>query len=158
SLITPLLWDFSIGVLAGVFVAVLLGFLAGLVTGASFAQTDHEQRVQELKSGIRIENEKGMPELGSSPITFKTTSNLTKPLLIASLLTLLTVPIPIHDAKTGIDPSWSSVLNYADRQAWQFGTGIVYTYGPLGFIASPYYSSHALLLRVATKLILSFVV
>src|SRR5262249_5977518 len=36
------------------------------------------------------------------------------------------------------DASWCAVLEYAHQHGLQFGTDIVFTYGPLGFLATPY--------------------
>lgn len=36
----------------------------------------------------------------------------------------------------GLDVSWLMVLNYANIQDWIWGKDIVYTYGPLGFLAT----------------------
>lgn len=34
-----------------------------------------------------------------------------------------------------LDSSWNAVLQEAARRSWQFGTDIVFTYGPLGYLA-----------------------
>lgn len=34
----------------------------------------------------------------------------------------------------GLDPSWGTVLTYAVERGWQFGTDIIFTYGPFGFL------------------------
>ena len=58
------------------------------------------------------------------------------------LLALATVPSPRvpteADQEATADASWCSVLEYAHQHGLQFGTDIVFTYGPLGFLATPY--------------------
>ena len=39
------------------------------------------------------------------------------------------MPVPI------LDPSWQAVLNYAAAHGFQYGVDIVFTYGPLGYLA-----------------------
>jgi len=36
-----------------------------------------------------------------------------------------------------LDPSWQTALEYATAHHWQFGTQIIFTFGPLGFLAAP---------------------
>jgi hypothetical protein len=40
--------------------------------------------------------------------------------------------------ETGVDPSWRAGLSMARQQSLDFGADIVFTYGPLGFLADPY--------------------
>ncbi len=40
--------------------------------------------------------------------------------------------------ETGVDPSWRAGLSMAWQQSLDYGTDIVFTYGPLGFLADPY--------------------
>src|SRR6187551_2006121 len=35
---------------------------------------------------------------------------------------------------SGLDPSWRMAVGYAAEHNWQFGTDIVFTYGPLGYL------------------------
>ncbi len=48
-----------------------------------------------------------------------------------------------------LDPSWHAVLEYAIRHHLQFGTQIVFTFGPLGFLAAPTSLGHLLIARIA---------
>jgi hypothetical protein len=48
-----------------------------------------------------------------------------------------------------LDPSWHVVLEYATAHHWQFGTQIISTYGPLGFLAAPYSLGHLVGARIA---------
>src|SRR5258707_15035440 len=72
------------------------------------------------------------------------------------MLTFLTLPSPPPDNEA--DPSLSMVLNYAQQQGLQFGTDIVSTYGPLGFLIFPYFASQASSLRVSVTLALCYLV
>ena len=58
--------------------------------------------------------------------------------LLALCATILTVPQTTW--KTGEDSSWGAVLTYAREKNLQFGTDVAFTYGPLGFLALPYFS------------------
>ncbi len=50
---------------------------------------------------------------------------------------LLTWPIRFVSPAPGIDPSWSSGLYMAVHDGMNFGSEVVFTYGPLGFLAGP---------------------
>jgi hypothetical protein len=78
------------------------------------------------------------------------------PLLTALLLTLILVTIPRLPLGTDDDSSWSAVLDFAHQQGLQFGTDISFSYGPLGFLITPYWSPSAPWLRVATDIGLAF--
>lgn len=56
------------------------------------------------------------------------------------------IPYPV----TGLDPSWQAGLHLAARHRMEFGSGIDFTYGPLGFLAVPslYFASTGLLALV----------
>lgn len=62
------------------------------------------------------------------------------PVLVALALTFILTPLPRLPLGADDDSSWSAVLGYAHRMGLQFGTDIVFTYGPLGFLLTPYYS------------------
>lgn len=68
--------------------------------------------------------------------------------VIATTAAPLWVPLPA----VGLDPSWQAAMHMAARQGVDFGSGIDFTYGPLGFLAVPslYYSSTAALAVVFT--------
>jgi hypothetical protein len=57
-----------------------------------------------------------------------------------------------------LDPSWNVALEYAAAHHWQFGTQIVFTFGPLGFLAAPASLGHLLGTRVAFAFFWSAVV
>ena len=48
-----------------------------------------------------------------------------------------------------LDPSWQAALEYATAHHLQFGTQIVFTFGPWGFLAMPYSLGHLLGVRIA---------
>jgi hypothetical protein len=44
--------------------------------------------------------------------------------------------IPHNPLTTGLDDSWHGVLGYAHFKRWQFGSDLVFTYGPLGYLTN----------------------
>ena len=48
-----------------------------------------------------------------------------------------------------LDPSWNAALEYATTHHWQYGTQIVFTYGPLGCLAAQTSLGHLLGARIA---------
>ncbi len=67
------------------------------------------------------------------------------PFLAAVLVMLIVLNIPRAPTQLDVDAdtSLSEVLSYAHQQGLQFGTDIVYTYGPLGYLVFFYYSPYA---------------
>jgi hypothetical protein len=57
-------------------------------------------------------------------------------LAAAVIVTLLGWPFS-RVVETGLDPSWMHALHLAAEQGLRFGSEIVYTYGPLGFLSVP---------------------
>jgi hypothetical protein len=85
------------------------------------------------------------------------------PLLTAGLLILFFLTFPTVPGQTELqayeaDPSLSAILNYAHQHLLQFGTELVYTYGPLGYLIFPYSYPHAEALPMLVAMALSFVV
>jgi hypothetical protein len=78
-------------------------------------------------------------------------------LLIALLLTVVLSPVPRLPLGTDDDSSWSAVLGYAHESGLQFGTDIVFTYGPLGFLLTPYHSAAAPGICLAAEVVISFI-
>jgi hypothetical protein len=72
------------------------------------------------------------------------------------MLTLLTIPPP--PTTLWCDPSYGTVLSFAHREGLQYGTDLVTTYGPAGFLIYYYYSPHAAFLRLITDLLLGSVI
>ncbi len=52
----------------------------------------------------------------------------------------------------GVAPAWQAAVTMATHNHWAFGTRVIFTYGPLGFLASPdlFFSSTAILAFVFT--------
>lgn len=48
---------------------------------------------------------------------------------------LCSVPVLCYTKQTGLDPSWQYALNRFTAQGYVFGKDMVFTYGPLGFLA-----------------------
>ncbi len=84
-------------------------------------------------------------------------SRVLGPLLFALGATLVLLTIPRLPLGTDLDSSWSAVLGYAHQHGLQFGTDIVFTYGPLGFLTS-FYFSQTPVLRVIVDGLLCFCV
>jgi hypothetical protein len=76
----------------------------------------------------------GLDRLRASPLT----AALTSTWLLGALITLATwraipVPVPVE----GLDSSWRLALETATGEGLDFGSGLAFTYGPLGFLESP---------------------
>jgi hypothetical protein len=75
--------------------------------------------------------------------------------LLLALVSLASPRVPAEtEADTIADASWSAVLGFAHEHSLQFGTDIVFTYGPLGFLATPFLSGGAIGLRLAADVLL----
>ncbi|MDP2137106.1 MAG: hypothetical protein Q8J74_04560 [Candidatus Didemnitutus sp.] len=55
------------------------------------------------------------------------------------LIAMTMVALPMAPANE-LDPSWRMVLSYCFKNGLQFGTDVVFTYGPLGFLMGKTYS------------------
>jgi hypothetical protein len=152
------LWDFAAGVPAGLAIASLMGLAGGLLTAAALGQAHHERCVERRGGNHASVPVSPAPILLPQIDRFWTSAFKSRPLIVAVFVTLLTAQIPRHVTGTDSDASFSSVLNYAHQKNWQFGSDIVYTYGPLGFLTSHHYSTVAPRWQMATKTALAFVV
>jgi hypothetical protein len=56
---------------------------------------------------------------------------------LAAVIALITWPHLDVYPSFGLDPSWETGLNLAAERGLDFGSGIVFTYGPLGFLEAP---------------------
>lgn len=67
-------------------------------------------------------------------------------LLVGLVLAAATWPIGGIGPVPGLDPSWHAGLHLAARNDIAFGSGLLFTYGPLGFLTAPemYYGSTGL--------------
>jgi len=80
----------------------------------------------------------------------------TAALLTAFVLALTFLTIPHVPLNNGMESSWSAVLSYAHQKGLQFGTDIVYTYGPLSFLSIFYFTPDTTGLRLAVDATLCF--
>jgi hypothetical protein len=80
------------------------------------------------------------------------------PFLTAFLLALTYITIPRQPFLIDDALSEKSVLNYAHEHGMQFGTDIVFTYGPLGFLTTRHFFPQTAGLRMAMDFLLSFAV
>src|ERR1035437_3989008 len=82
------------------------------------------------------------------------------PLLAAVVVMLAVVIIPPAPDDLGIngDISSGAVLYFAQQHGLQFGTDLVYLYGPLGYLIYFYFSPHAAGTRLAVDALLCFTV
>jgi len=71
-------------------------------------------------------------------------------LLLSFVITLTFITIPRYPCLIDDALSEKAVLSYAHEHSLQFGKDIVFTYGPLGFLVSRYFFSHAAGVRMAT--------
>jgi hypothetical protein len=69
-------------------------------------------------------------------------------LVAALLLTFLITRIPREVATNSLDSSWGAVLSYAHEKHLQFGTDIVFTYGPLGYLDQQWFTGRGEGLRM----------
>lgn len=56
---------------------------------------------------------------------------------LAALVALLTLPSLTVMPQGGVDFSWAAALHLAAHHRLAFGSGVVFTYGPLGFLSVP---------------------
>src|SRR5262249_49751828 len=71
-------------------------------------------------------------------------------LVVSLVATLAFVTIPRYPYLLDDALSEKAVLSYAHQHGLQFGKDIIFTYGPLGFLVSRYFFSHAAGARMAT--------
>jgi hypothetical protein len=77
-------------------------------------------------------------------------------LLTAFVLALTFLTIPRIPLSNGMESSWGAVLSYAHQRGLLFGTDIVYTYGPLGFLTISHFTGDVTGLRLAVDTTLCF--
>ena len=80
------------------------------------------------------------------------------PLITAFFLILVILTVPPAALDLDADPAWCGVLTYAHQHHLQFGTEIVFTFGPFGFLIAPYYFGQPTGLLICVNLALSFVI
>jgi hypothetical protein len=72
-------------------------------------------------------------------------------IFLAQWLALLRLPTQV--AKPQLDSSWESALSYFAAERMQFGTDVVFTYGPLGYLYSSVYSGYLIQSRFVLELL-----
>jgi hypothetical protein len=72
---------------------------------------------------------------------------LTSTWALGALVTMASWDVVFGPALSGLDPSWSAGMSMAAHFRLDFGTEVIWTYGPLGFLQLPYthYSDLAVL-------------
>lgn len=75
------------------------------------------------------------------------------PLISAVLGALAWLPARVSMPSASLDGSWGSVLLDAARHSRQFGTDVVFTYGPLGFLQVPTFTPDLFWWAVAFQLV-----
>lgn len=60
-------------------------------------------------------------------------------LVIVTFFALISIPYHGSPFLSGLDGSWSLILNYLSFSDFKFGSDIFFTYGPLGFICAAVY-------------------
>jgi lysophospholipase L1-like esterase len=81
-------------------------------------------------------------------------SSLAWPLVTACLLLFTFLTFPIAPVENHPDASLSAVLHYAQEHQIQYGTELIYTYGPLGFLIFPHYTQHTAPFRMTVDVVL----
>lgn len=77
-------------------------------------------------------------------------------LIAAFVLMFFFLCIPREVVTADLDASWGAVLDYAHGKRLQFGTDIVFTYGPLGYLAIQWFTGHAPVLRMLFDIVFDF--
>jgi hypothetical protein len=67
---------------------------------------------------------------------------------------LLIIQLPQAIPSPQLDPSWASVLSYFAKSRFQFGTDVIFTFGPLGYLYTNFYSGVVLPERILIELLL----
>ena len=78
--------------------------------------------------------------------------------LTVIVLTMLILHIPRRVMTTNLEPSWGGVLEYAHGKNLQFGTDIVFTYGPLGYLEQSFFSGQPAGTRMVFDLVMDLTI
>lgn len=70
-------------------------------------------------------------------------------------LALLCFPVEVAGPK--LDPSWAQSLAYFLKHRFQAGQQYIFTYGPLGYFATPMYDSDLFWVKIAWEILLKFI-
>lgn len=77
--------------------------------------------------------------------------------LSAALGAIASLPVRVAMPAADLDASWVAVLHEAFRQRWRFGEEVVFTHGPLGFLAVPVFEPDFFWWLVAVRLLVGAV-
>ena len=118
--------------------------------------TDRGDAAQSTETGTPIDDDQPAAEGDQPERRRRTTPPILRVLgsswLLGTLLTITAMPLWIPAPGTGLDPSWQAAMHVATRSGLDFGSGLDFTYGPLGFLAIPslYYVSTGVLAGLFT--------
>lgn len=76
-------------------------------------------------------------------------------LLVFLHLFLAQQPSAFNPPLDNLDGSWQAVINYAMQQHWQWGKGIAFNYGPLGFVRTRLFDESLLFQALTLRLLLA---
>lgn len=71
--------------------------------------------------------------------------------LVAALLAWLSTSSPFTPMETGLDPSWVLGVNLASQHGLRFGSDLLFTYGPLGYLLVPQPVGHHVALAMLAQ-------
>jgi hypothetical protein len=95
----------------------------------------------------------GSLEQAACPIAFENRRPvMAVKLLLIVYIALLSFHFRIFPLAPGLDPSWMFTLNYVVNSSLLFGKDLVFTYGPLGFLAHPQAIGHNVPVALACHL------
>ncbi len=80
------------------------------------------------------------------------------PLMIALLASLTFIPVPRQPYLLDDSLSEKTVLSYAHQQGWHFGTDIVFTYGPWGYLVNRHFIPDQYVMQMVVLILLSLLV
>jgi hypothetical protein len=73
---------------------------------------------------------------------------------------VMIIQLPQQVPSPQLDPSWASTLSYFAKSRFQFGTDIIFTFGPLGYLYTNFYSgfmlSETIVLELTLKAFIAF--
>ncbi len=73
------------------------------------------------------------------------------------LLWLALLRLPIEIPAPELESSWSGALSYFAARGLQWGTEVIFTFGPLGYLYSHFYSGYLIQSKIIIEILLKFV-
>jgi hypothetical protein len=80
------------------------------------------------------------------------------PFLVAFVVSLTFIPAPREPYVLDDSLSEKTVLSYANQQKWQYGSDIIFTYGPWGYLVTRYFFPHHHHVQMLVLALLSWLV